>query len=227
MRPGHEEEAPVVRVEQQDEREREHGQVAAAAEREGVEEGGGRDEPEEDDEGVHPRLLRIDRQEGVEGREDRGDPPRARAEEAPAGPEGDGNRDERDDERERVRGALGRPEDVHPDVEQEVVERGRAVLLEDAGDLGEREGGDPDREAFVDPVAREDRTRPEVGRERRQRGESRERQRDAEEAGVRQAERAPAHECVCRHAGHVSPRSPEAAPRMRRGPSTARSPRAP
>src|SRR3712207_8586483 len=48
--------------------------------------------------------------------------------------------EEREDERERVRRRLARPEGVDPEVEEEVVERRRAVLAQDAGDLAEGQG---------------------------------------------------------------------------------------
>ena len=67
---------------------------------------------------------------------------------------------------------LRAPEDVHPDVQQGVIERRRAVLAQDAGDLAERVRADADAEALVDPEVRVQLRRPQDERERDEGGQA-------------------------------------------------------
>ena len=101
------------------------------------------------------------------------------------GIESQGERD-----RHRVRVRLAEPEDAHPEVQQQVVERRRPVLAQHAGHVEERVRGDADRQALVDPVARVDRLRAQREREAGEEGEAereadRDRQRPNRAAGAR------------------------------------------
>ena len=137
----------------QRQRDREDGQPRAPALDEGHDEGRRHDRREQGDEGVHPRLLRVVGQERVDRRQQRRDPGRAIAEEgAPAQPGGRHGED-REGDGERVRVGLAAAEDAHPQLEDQVVQRRRAVLAQDARDVAQRMRRDADREALVDPEA--------------------------------------------------------------------------
>ena len=138
-----------------DERQRhgEDGQPRAPALDEGHDEGRRHDRREQGDEGVHPRLLRVVGQERVDRGQQRRDPGRAVAEErAPPQPGGRDGED-REGDGERVRVGLAAAEDAHPQLEDQVVQRRRAVLAQDGGDVAQRMRRDADRQALVDPEA--------------------------------------------------------------------------
>ena len=139
---GHaEEQRPVVGVEHRRQADREadrrrlpdpspasaYGLVTGFASRgvggEGLQPAGQADQPEQRDQRVHPALLRVLRQPGVERREQGRDPGRAAAEQQSAGPVGDGDAEEAEDDREPVHRRLGAARELEPEVEQEVVER--------------------------------------------------------------------------------------------------------
>ena len=67
----HEERRPEMRVDERDERDREPRDVAPVPEHEHVQEAGRAEQAEQDDERVHPRLLRVRRQERVARAHDR------------------------------------------------------------------------------------------------------------------------------------------------------------
>ena len=133
-RPHAEEQPPVVGVGEQRERDREGGQPGAPALDEDDGEGRRHHRREQGDEGVHPRLLRVVGQEGIERRQHRGDPGGAVAEQgARAQPRG-GHGQQREGDRQPVRLGLAAAEHAHPQLEQQVVQRRRSVLAQDAGD---------------------------------------------------------------------------------------------
>ena len=59
-----------------------------------------------------------------------------------------------------MRRALAVSEPADPDVEQEVIERRRAILTEQARDRRQRMVGDPDRDPLVDPEPGTENARP-------------------------------------------------------------------
>ena len=64
------------------------------------------------------------------------------------------------------------PATRHPDVQQHVVERRRAVEPQRLGDVAERAVGDPDRQPLVDPEADPQLARAQDEREQDERGET-------------------------------------------------------
>jgi hypothetical protein len=116
-----------------------------------VQVGGGDEEREQRDERVHPRLLRVVRQEGVRRGQGGGDPARARAEHAAAGPERRGQGEHGEDDGQRVGLHLAVADQLHPAVQEQVVQRRRAVEAQDAGDVGQGVARDADAQALVDP----------------------------------------------------------------------------
>ena len=151
-----EEERPVVRVQRDRQREPEQHRPAprgALVDGVGAQVERGREEAQQHHERVHPRLLPVLRDVRVAGGEHGREPGGAAAEHEPGAPERERDDGQREDQRQRVRGALTAVGERDPHVEQAVVERRRAVLAQDARDVGQRPVGDPDREALVDPVA--------------------------------------------------------------------------
>jgi hypothetical protein len=146
-------ERPVVRVEQQREDDREHGHVSPPAQHERVRERRDGHEAEQRDQAVHARLGGVNRDELVERCERRTHPARPPPEERCAHPERHRDRREREEQRQRVRRYLAAAGDLHPEVQQQVVERRRAVLAEQPRDGSDGVRGDADRETLVDPVA--------------------------------------------------------------------------
>jgi hypothetical protein len=137
-RSGGEEDAPRVRVEHQRLANREHDHVASSPVDEAVDERGCLDDPEQAHQLVHPGLLRVRRQERAERAQDRHVHAGAAIEQAPAGPQAGRDREQPEHERERVRGRLAGAEPPDPEVQQQVEERRRAVVAQDAGDRAER-----------------------------------------------------------------------------------------
>ena len=96
-----------MRVEQQRHPRRERDQVPAAAVQERQHEARRGQQRQHDDEGVHPRLLRVVVQERAGGDPDRGQHAGAAVEDGVAGPVGDGHGDQRED-RATARGSRPR-----------------------------------------------------------------------------------------------------------------------
>ena len=140
------------------------GRYAAFREGEHVQERRRGEQREQQHERVHARLLRVVREERVDRAERRADQAGAAAEEAPAGPQPAGDREQRDDHREALRVGRTVAEHVDPDREQHVVERRRAVHAQHVRDVEERLGGDPDREPLVHPERLAERLRAQVQR---------------------------------------------------------------
>ena len=152
--PGTEEERPVVRVQQEVERQHEQRQVAPATEHDTVRIRRGRDDREARRQRVHPRLLAVVGEEGVDRRQRCGDPAGGAPEERLRRPVGERGAGDRRDERQRVRRALAVAEPADPHVEEQVVERRRTVLPEQVRNRREVMVRDPDGDALVDPEAR-------------------------------------------------------------------------
>ena len=77
----------------------------------------------------------------------------AAVEDGVAGPVGDRHGDQREDQRQRAGGGLALADERHPAVQQQVVQRRRAVHDQRRRDVEEVVRGDPDRDPLVDPVA--------------------------------------------------------------------------
>src|SRR5436190_1444991 len=75
----------------------------------------------------------------------------ATTEQAPPGPHPDGDRQQPEQQRERVGGGFACAECPDPEVQQEVEERRRAVVAEQAGNLAKRVRGDARRDRLVHP----------------------------------------------------------------------------
>jgi hypothetical protein len=122
--PDAEEDSPVVRIEQQDERRDEHDQPAATTLDHTANERESRDEREQRRKGVHARFLGVVGEVRVDRSERGADPGRSAAEDRTRRPERDRDARERRQQRQNVRRALAVAEPPDPDVEQQVVERG-------------------------------------------------------------------------------------------------------
>ena len=153
-----EEERPVVGVEHRGEREGEPdrrpppGGLGVGGE--SLQPAGRADHPEQRDERVHAPLLRVLREERVAGGQHRRDPCGATAEQRPTGPERDRHAEQGEQHREAVHALLRVAREREPEVQQQVVQRRRAVLAQHARDVAERPVGDPDRQPLVDPESR-------------------------------------------------------------------------
>ena len=159
-------ERPVVRVEQQPGDDRD---AREPAPRRAVEHPHEREVAEEDQQHhqrVHAGLGRIADREGRGGEQQhRGPGDRsgrgvrhtctspAPVEPAAGEPRGHERRDP-EDAGERPHRLVAGPEGPHPEVQQQVMEGRRAVLLQGAAQLGQREPGDVDREHLVRPEVR-------------------------------------------------------------------------
>ena len=134
---AHQVQRPVLRVEQGG---RDHGggdQVPGSGRCQGAMQ---RQEPaarEEDHQGVHAGLGGVIDGEGCAGKQDDRRPGDGPAAEPVARQPGHGKRHDADDPRERAGGQVRLAEDLHPEVQQVVVERRCAVVLDRAGDLPE------------------------------------------------------------------------------------------
>ena len=96
---------------------------------------------QQDDQRVHPRLGRVVHGEGCAGQQDEHRPGDSPAAEAPPAEPGDREGDHREDAREGAHGIVGLPEEHDPEVEEVVVQRRGAVVLERARDLRGAAGG--------------------------------------------------------------------------------------
>ena len=129
-------------------------QMRAAPQDEGAQERAADQERDQQQQRVHPRLVGVQADEGIERHERRrrrGRPTPRRRDRPPGG------RHARDGQarRQRVRRARGRAEERHPHVQEQVVERRRAVLAQKRRGSRQRVRRDPDRDALVDPVRRQ------------------------------------------------------------------------
>ncbi len=173
------EEAPVVRV--RSERAENDGDrdQCTLPQRQNSRDRGRSDQPDQHCERVHPRLLCVVGEERKRREHGRGGPSGRRTEQAAPCPPPGWDREQRAEHRERVHSCLAVAADqVHPEVQQQVVERRRPVLLEHGRDVRERVVRDTYREALVDPELRpeclraqhvgeaDDDAQPEDGRER-------------------------------------------------------------
>ncbi len=174
--PDTEEERPVVRVEEQVERDHEHRQPAPPALDHPADECTGCDQREERGKRVHPGFLAVVGEVRVDGRERGADPAGCSPEERARDPVRKRDAAERRDQREHVCRTLTVAEPADPHVKQEVVERWRAVLAEQVRNRRERVVRDPDGDPLVDPEAGAENARaqperdgtehPEAGRRR-------------------------------------------------------------
>ena len=134
---GAEEHSPRVRVEHQRLAQGEHDQVLPPPVYERMDERGRGNESEQPHQLVHPRLLRVVRQPGVEREQHRGHQPGPAAEQAPARPHPDRDRQQSQQQRQRMRGGLARAE--CPD--------GLTLFGRHIGRKARRGRGDPERDA--------------------------------------------------------------------------------
>ena len=121
-------------------------------------EDGGQHEPR-----VHPGLGAVVVKVGTRRHQRGGGPGCPPPEELLAGPPGGGYGQQAAHHRQRMGGRSGPPEQLHPEVEHEVVERRRAVVGEVVGQRTDGVKGDPDGYGFIAPIARPQRapTQPE------------------------------------------------------------------
>jgi hypothetical protein len=195
-----EEEPPVVRVEQSRERDAEQRQEPPPAEDDAVDIRADDDERERRDQRVHPRLLGVVGEERIDCGEGGADPARQAPEERTPDPVRERDAREREVERERVRRALAVTEPADPNVQQQVVQRRRAVLTEQVRDRREVVVRDPDGQTFVDPEAAAEKARADPQREADQ-GKERRRARPRRQRRHVQAARAKAID-RCGHRRH-------------------------
>ena len=158
------EQPPVVREREEHGEDRERRQEPAVAQDERVDEARHRQEAQERRQRVHARLLRVVREERVQRRDDRRHPARPPPGQGATGPQRGGDRQQREGDRQAVRLALAVAEDRDPDVQQQVVQRRRAVQAQDRRDVRQRVRRDADRQALVDPEAGEQRAGAQVRR---------------------------------------------------------------
>ena len=169
-----EERAPRVRVQRQREEQPEGRHVGAPAQHEGAQEGAAHEHAQQEQERVHPRLVGVEADVGVERHQSGGDEAGPRAEGRHRPPR---RRHARDGEGggERVRRARRRAEERHPDVQQQVVQRRRAVLAQHPRDGAQGVSGDADGDPLVDPVRRREGAQ---AQRRSEHGKRRDRDRD-------------------------------------------------
>ena len=108
-------------------------------------------EDEEHDECVHARLGRVPDGERRQRQQHDDGPTGACAADASAGQPSEGQREDREDPRERTNGHVGLAEHPHPPVQQEVEQRRVPVLAQGGADVTERQPGDVDRQRLVEP----------------------------------------------------------------------------
>ena len=111
----------------------------------------GGQQPEQRHQRVHPRLLAVGSYERVERKEHGGKQPGPAAEQAPRHPGAGRDRQRSEQLGHSVGCRLRVAEPAHPDMQQQVIERRRAVVVQNVGDVRQRVRGDADRERLVHP----------------------------------------------------------------------------
>ncbi len=163
-----EEERPVVRVDHQREADHEQRRVRPPAAHDRLHVGEAHDEREERLELVHACLLRVVGQIGIQRGEQRAAQAGHAVECGAAEHVGERDAGDAEDEREGVGRALAVAEPRHPDPQQQVIERRRAVLAKRVEERRPRMVRDADGQAFVDPETGVELPRAQEERERRE-----------------------------------------------------------
>ena len=112
------------------------------------------DEHQAHDQRVHAGLGGVAQRERGQGHDGDGDRGQHAAAAPAGGPPRKRQRQHRDHAGQGPHRDVARPEDLHPQVEQEVVERRVPVVAQGFADLVERQLGDVDAERLVEPERR-------------------------------------------------------------------------
>ena len=145
---------PVLRIEQCGRDDGHRHEVARAGRPDRPLEGEEPETGEKDDQRVHARLGGVVHVEGRAGQQHHHRPRHRPPAEAPPAEIAHREGEDGKDPREGADGIVGLAEQAHPEVEQDVVERRRPVVLEGVRKLVQRQAGNVDRESLVEPQPR-------------------------------------------------------------------------